>query len=211
MPTFIDERGDTGLLGETNSEFFQLAAVWIPTQESADAFSEAVRNLKNELNLPPHYEFKFSKCLSHPDRIEAFLRTALLFDFRFAFHSWNKKQNPKKRGSEVQTECVDRVVDLLKPAYSDFYRHHVFQNKKRYREKILVDNNDDRSFLRIIENSFRKIELLDLPKTHMTISARFRESKTEVGIQLADIIVGACGLYLDGRGVFYEMIAERCL
>jgi hypothetical protein len=211
MPTFIDERGDTGLLGETNSEFFQLAAVWIPTQEEADAFSDAVVNLKKQLGLPPKYEFKFSKCLGHPDRIEAFLKIALLFDFRFAFHSWDKNQSPDKRGFEIQTECVNQVAERLKTVYSAYFVQHFLQSKKRYREKILVDKNDDNSFLKLIEKSFRKIELQDSPKTHLAISARFRDSQTEMGIQLADMIVGSCGLHIDGYSVFYEMVASRCL
>jgi hypothetical protein len=63
MPTFIDESGDTGH-SPTSLPYFRLAAVWIPSLAEANAFREAVRQLRQnrpDLHLEEDFEFKFAK------------------------------------------------------------------------------------------------------------------------------------------------------
>src|SRR5439155_11691214 len=83
MPTFIDESGDTGH-ARHSLPYFRLAALWLPTLEDAEAFREAVRDLRKGLNLDQAFEFKFSRTGAFPKRRRAFLKLALHHKFGFA-------------------------------------------------------------------------------------------------------------------------------
>lgn len=207
MPTFIDERGDTGSKPDSDP-YFQLAAVWLPDQELVEGFRTGMRLLRQELRLPQDYEFKFAKTWSHSARREAFFRLALEFPFRFAFASLDKSLPVCMGWNHVQIHqaVVTELAASLRSLYLSQLR---LSGRKRLGEPVTVDDNQDANFLRIIKETFRGIGKGETPPADLIGKVRFRESGAEDLLQLADMVAGANGANVDGNSVWYRMISDR--
>ena len=91
----------------------------MPTLGDADRFRENVRHLRRERGLRTNYEFKFSKTHSSSERREAFFRTALAQEFRFAVSSIDKTKYGWESAcrAEQYWACTTELSALLRPIY----------------------------------------------------------------------------------------------
>lgn len=207
MPTFLDESGDTGHARDS-LPFFRLAAVWVPTLSATDAFRADVRQLRRDLHLDGAFEFKFARTHATPDRRHAFLICALRHPFRFSFCGIDKTLGHWRTASsgEQHWATATAVSACLRSVY-----HETEQLAHPLREQILVDDNGDQSFLRKITEAFRGLRSRLHPNASMVRNPRFRGSSPDEMMQLADMVCGATGAYLDGDPTWYFLIRERCL
>jgi hypothetical protein len=207
MPTFIDERGDTGTRPDSDSHF-QLAAVWLPNQEVVETFRTRMRTLREEQKLPQDYEFKFAKTWTQLARREAFFRFALDFPFRFAFASLDKRSAgcTDRTHAQIHQAVVTELAATLRPLYLSHLRQ---TGLRRLGEPVTVDDNQDGSFLKIIKETFRGIGKGETPPADLIGKVRFRGSGAEDLLQLADMVVGACGANVEGNPDWYRLILDR--
>jgi hypothetical protein len=209
MPTFIDESGETGLV----SPYFRLAAVWLPTQEAAEAYRECVRRFQRECGLEG-YEYKFSKTTQW-DRREAYYRTAMQHPFRFAVAAVNK-QHPVWRaagGPVIHRACVASLAAAFCPVYlgEEDRRAAAGGGRQPLNELVVVDDNKDRDFLGLIKAKFREMRSGVKPGGALVGKVKFRGSGPDELLQLADMVCGAVGKHLDGDSTWYNSISDRDL
>jgi hypothetical protein len=205
MPTFLDESGETGLT-RSSSPFFRLSGVWMP-RSVEDEFRASIRDLRRALGVPGRFEFKFARTHSSHERRRGFLDTALQFPFRFAFCSIEKRRGrwasaPK---AEIHWAAATSLSVGLRPVY-----HEAEKMTFPLRDSLIVDDNGDAAYLRKVENAFRGLKSNIVPQEPLVLKPRFRDSHKEEGLQLADMVCGACGARADGDSVWFDLISERC-
>jgi len=208
MPTFIDESGDIGSVRSGGKSYFRLAAVWIPTLDDAEYFRDSIRQLRRDLGLRSSYEFKFVSSHHQPERREAFFQTALAHPFQFAVCAIDKSTGYWKRasGSEQQWATTVSLAVLMRNTY---LQSEVLLGPP-LREPIIVDDNEDREFLRVVTRSFRGLSSVARPGSSLVGQVAFRSSAAEDVLQLVDMVCGATGAFLDGDDPsWYRMIADR--
>jgi len=210
MPTFIDESGDTGLVDRGGKPYFRLAAVWLPTLDHAEAFREAVRKLRQTLGIRAAYEFKFASTHSYPDRRQAFYSMALDHEFRFTVCSIDKTADywNTASGDEQHWASATTLAVWLRDVYVEAEQTH----GAPLREPVIVDDNADGSFLKIVTKAFRGLNSKNSPGISLVGAVTFRKSRAEEVLQLADMVCGAVGAHLDGNdSAWYKLIAGRNL
>lgn len=207
MPTFIDESGDTGH-ASGSLPYFRLAALWMPSLTIAEDFRAGVRHLRRTLHLDESLEFKFSRTHAYPARRDAFLRCALRHPFHFSFCGIDKTQGHWRTapGKEQHWAAATSLAACLRSVY-----RQAESPAHPLREPILVDDNEDQSFLKAIAAAFRGLRSPLHPNAGLVGKPRFRGSAPDEVMQLVDMICGATGAYLDGDPTWYELIQERCV
>ncbi|HTU91768.1 MAG TPA: DUF3800 domain-containing protein [Gemmataceae bacterium] len=210
MPTFIDESGDTGFTKNGGKPYFRLAAVWVPSLDQAEAFRQAIRQLRRDLGLRVDYEFKFYNTHKHPEQRRNFLTAALLQPFRFTVCSLDKTAAYWNTaiGAEQQWACATTLAVHLRAVY-----HRSEQEKGvPLREPVIVDSNSDGNYLNIVKQAFRGLQSKGRPGSSLVGKVRFRKSEPDEMLHLADMVCGAVGSHLDGEdSAWYQMIIERDL
>jgi hypothetical protein len=207
MPTFIDESGDTGH-SRDSSRFFRLSAVWLPTQAAAAAFRTSIRHARQQLGLPKAYEFKFVLTYRHPSHREALLKAASEHGFRFAACSIDKTAAywANAPATTLHQSAATSLATDLKSLY------HLEEAKKcPLREPIFVDNNQDKSFLACIDGAFKSLRSKVMPAKPMVAHAKFRDSKADEMLQLADLVCGCFGADVDGDHYWFGRIEQHCV
>lgn len=209
MPTYIDESGDTGN-HPSSAPYFRLAAVWVATLEEERDFEDKVALLREQLGLADTYEFNHSRTHSLPHQRRAFLREALKIQFRFIVSNIDKRETywGRTNSAERLRACGTDLAANLRQAY------HEAEELRRepLRELVVVDDNQDRTFLRIVKAQFRSLRSRTFPDQSMTDKINFRKSSPLAMLQLADMVCGVTGDLLDGKDPsFYEMIRGRDL
>jgi len=216
MPTFIDESGDTGLCHESGSSHFRLAAVWTPAHESAEVIRRAIRDARHAIGVRTDYEFKFAHTWSHPERREAFFKAAMNHEFRFAFASLDKNCGfncSRELARFCHWATTTELAATLRPVYLRSYlARRETDQPKPFQELVVVDDNRDKEFLKIVKTQFRGLgQSLD-PKVSLVGKVKFGNSAPEELTQLADMVCGACAAMADGKErKWYKLIAERDL
>jgi len=202
MPTFIDESGDTGQ-SEDSKPYFRLAAVWLP---EPDRFREAIRLLKRDLGRRSNFEFKFAKTHSLPDDRRRFFQLAMDLQMRFSVCSITKRGYWRNASSkELHWATATSVsVDM-----GEFYKQFDTPDCQ-FCDPILVDQNDDRSFLKAIKMAFKAFKSRHHDSL-LTEPPRFRKSHTDEALQLTDMVCGAAGANLDGDCEWWKIIESGCL
>jgi len=208
MPTYIDESGDTGRTRDGGTPYFRLAAVWIPTIDDAQRFREQIRHLRLQIALRADYEFKYAKTHTRPERRKAFFNTALAQEFRFAVSSIDKTKNEwnsADRG-ELHWACTTELAALLRPLY-----HRAEQHRSApLRERVVIDDNSDHTFLVQLKRQFRGLRSSRWDGSSLVDKVSFRDSAVDELLQLADMVCGAVGDFVDGSDwTWYNLIAER--
>ncbi len=206
MPTFIDESGDTGHATDS-LPYFRLAAVWIRDSDTANSFRDKVRDLRRRMRLDSSFEFKFSKTHGHHDRRQAFFAIAMEHEFKFSFCGINKTTGYWSTASSAEQHwaAATCLAACLKSTYLE-----AECPDRSLREPILVDDNDDQSFLKTVNKAFGGLKSRLRPNSPMTIAARFRGSKSDEVMHLADMICGAAGAFVDGEKYWYGLVKCRC-
>ena len=207
MPTFIDESGDTSHSRDAKP-FFRLAAVWVPVA-AADPFRAAVADLRAGLGLPADFEFKFHRTWSYPDRRVGFLNAARAAGFRFAVAAIDKRSGPWRRADsgEMHYWAAMSLATVVCPLLAERER----AAGRRLAESVTVDRNDDRGYLQSIRHAFAGLRLMTVPAGPFTDTPRFRDSRSDSLLQLADMVCGAAGAALDGDPTWYVSIAAHGL
>jgi hypothetical protein len=196
MPTFIDESGETGEV----SPYFRLAAVWLPTQAAVEAYRATIQEVQRQLGLEG-YEFKFRKT-ARPERRAAYFKAAMGHPFRFTVASVDK-QHPDWRAAGravIHWACVVSLASSLRHTYleEEARRAGAGGGSHPLNELVVVDDNRDGAFLTLIKNKFREMPSGVRKGSPLVGKVKFRGSGPDELIQLADMVCGAVGAYLDG-------------
>jgi hypothetical protein len=155
VPTFIDESGETGQV----SPYFRLAAVWLPTQATVEAYRAGIRQFQQKAGLAG-YEYKSSRSLSQERRI-AYFQAAMGYPFRFAVASVDK-QDPEWRaagGSVMHWACAVSLAVSLRTVYLEEEARRAATGGRHHplNELVVLDNNQDGKFLAVIKQKFREL------------------------------------------------------
>lgn len=209
MPTFLDESGDPGD-GEGSSTYFRLCAVSVPTEVVAERIRAEIRTTRTGAGRGAAYEFKYSKTRHLPELRRAFFESVLRHDFRFATVSIDKR----RLAGEISTVGICQwlattaLATILRPMYVSRYE----SAPAMYRpEAVTADDNRDGEFLGTLKESFRGLGTLDSPRRVLIDEVRFRNSRADEMLQLADMLCGAVGAAIDGSSASYSMVATRDL
>ncbi len=207
MPTFIDESGDTGLW-PLGSSHFRLAAVWLPIR-SVEEYRKDIQKWQDSIGLPSGFEFKFAKSARHPERTISYFAKAKEYPFRFAFASIDKRSDNWKLATAQELHCgtIVQLAATLRPLYFKQF----LESEIAVKESIYVDNCENVDFLKVVKGKFRELGKSETPPMHLIDAVRYRGSKPDPLIQLADMVCGACGANEDGKSSSYNTIAERDL
>lgn len=214
MPTFIDESGDTGWkLGSL--PYFRLAAVWMPTFAAAEACRASIQAVRVQLGMKADEEFKFARTARWSERRREFFRAALRHEFRFVVCAYDKHRLPafSVEKSEFHWGCAVTLASYLR----DTYRHAeqlkgVEAGKPTLLDElVVVDDNQDNDFLRTIKIAFRALASGWRPGGKLVGKVKFRGSSPDEMLQLADMVIGAVGEWIDGDSTWYDLISARSL
>ena len=191
----MDESGDAGFkLGQGSSRFFVIALVVFETYEAAEQVSERIQALRQRLQLRPEFEFKFNKSNDY---------------FRLQF-----LEAMRDLPFTVRSIVVDKQglrSDVLRRDREKFYGYfarQVLEHNAGYIQgaKLRVDGSGDREFKRAFSSYLRR-EL-----GSVLADCKFRDSKTDDLIQLADMVAGATRRAFDldkQDDSFYERIRHK--
>jgi hypothetical protein len=209
MPTFIDESGETGAV----SPYFRLAAVWLPTQKAAENFRAGIQAFQQQEGLTG-YEYKFSKT-TQPDRRTAYFREVTKHPFRFHVACVDKK-HPQWRaagGSVIHWACAVSLAGSLRSVYLQEELRQAAEGgtNRPLAELVIVDDNQDGDYLNIIKQKFRELDSGVRPGGALVGKVKFRGSGPDELLQLADMVCGAVGTYIDGDPQWYNMISAHAL
>ena len=206
MPTYIDESGDTGH-SKDSMPFFRLAAVWVPSLDEAEALREEIRRFRQEIQLPQTYEFKFGKSHNQPERRRGFFQAARRREFRYAVCSIAKTGEYWRKASSEDLYWA--AATTLSVAMRSIYLQ-AENPTKALDDPIFVDDNGDRKFLKAIATAFRGLKSRYHEQLPIVRKPEFRDSQTDELIQLADMLCGATGAFLNGDPTWHDMVKMNC-
>lgn len=178
MLIFIDDSGDPGFKIEKGSSLvFVIACVIFDDELEAEKTAVAIKELRRKLKKSDNFEFKFNKA-NREFRLK-FLEHISRFKFRFR---------------AIVFEKTKIKSDELKTSKQSFYNYaikmvlkHNFGTIKE--AKIRLDGHGDRIYKREIIRYLRKE--LNNRENRIFQKLQFVDSKSNVLIQLADMIAGA--------------------
>jgi hypothetical protein len=178
MLVFIDDSGDPGFkFNKGSSKYFVIALVIFSDELEAEKAAVAIKELRREMGFPDNVEFKFHK--SSDKTKESFLRKVKSFKFT------------------IRSLVVDKTMirsDELKNNKNSFYSYAIKMVLKHndgeiLNAKIKIDGSGDRIFKRNFMTYLRKE--LNSGERKIMKNCRLVDSKTNVLIQMADMIAGS--------------------
>lgn len=203
MLVFLDDSGDPGFkVGKGSTACFVIALVIFDDNLEAERCAVAIKELRRELSLSDAYEFRFNGS-SQKIRL-AFLKRVAKFTFRVRAIVMDKR---KIYGRE------------LRSSKESFYRYAVKTVLKysfgRIRAaRLKIDGHGDREFRRELQAYLRREIGSAKPGNPSVISdLKIVDSKTNVLIQLADMVAGTLRRHAEGvkedRKLYRAAIARR--
>ena len=194
MLVLIDESGDPGFkLKRGSSSHFVVSMVVFTNTDEAERCSAAIQALQKKLRVYP--EFKFSKCKAEVR--DQFFACVKEFDF------------------SIYTLVVPKA-DIYNPTLrsdSDKFYNYFVQKLLSHHQQLLVnarikiDESGDKEFKKELITYLRRMTNHDSIK-----SVKFKPSKNDHLIQLADMVVGAIArLYSDKKdnARWHSMLASK--
>ncbi len=184
MIIFIDESGDPGFkVAKGSSKSFVISLIIFNDEIDAEETALEIKKLKRDLVKSQDFEFKFNKC--NKELRQIFLKAVQNCNFRI-------------RSIVVQKEKIYSA--FLRQSKAGFYNYvlkKVLENNNDSIKdaKIRLDSSGERLFRQSLTTYLRKNLNSKDKKTMKNI--RFRDSKKDVLIQLADMIVGSIRKYYD--------------
>lgn len=178
MLIFIDDSGDAGFkLDRGSSKFFVISAVIFNDDLEAEKTAVAIKELRRKLKFPDDVEFKFNKS-SKKTRVE-FLRAVVEYKFR------------------IRSIVIDKALIYsyeLKEDKNSFYSYAIksllkYNNNSILNASIKIDGSGDRVFRRNFLAYLRRN--LNSKQSKIVKNCKLAESKSNVLIQLADMIAGS--------------------
>jgi len=194
MIIFIDESGDAGFkIEKGSSKNFVVVIIIFEDELDAEETALIIKKLRRNLKKPDGFEFKFNK-----------MDKKLRLNFLDAI----KKCKFKIRAIVIQKEKIySQTLKSSKDKFYNFVMKEVLKNNnnKIKNAKIRLDGRGERTFKRNLATYLRKS--LNDEKKLIIKDLKFRNSKNDVLIQLADIIAGAINKsYDDKKGDSKEYI-----
>jgi hypothetical protein len=197
---FIDDSGDPGFkVTKGSSAVFVIALVIFDDPLDAEETALKIKRLRQKLNRPEKFEFKFNKCSK---------------DFRCMF--LNTITGARFRVRAIVMPKNNIYGKELRRSKESFYNYAIKMVLKHSDNtiidaKIRIDGHGDRKFKQAMNNYLRK-ELNSPGKTIFT-NLKIIDSKENVLIQLADMVAGAIhrSYYNDktDKDLYKSMIAEK--
>lgn len=178
MIIFIDDSGDPGFkIDKGASEYFVIACVIFPDDLEAEKTAVAIKELKRELGFNDNIEFKFNKS-SKKVRL-SFLTKITKFNFKIR--------------ALVMDKSIIRSQELRNNKNS-FYSYAIksvleHNGGNILNAKIKIDGSGDRKFRKSFLTYLRK--QLNMGNRKIMEQCRLVDSKTNVLIQMADMVVGS--------------------
>ena len=184
MIIFIDESGDAGFkTSKGSSNTFVIVLVIFDDELEAEETALRIKKLRRELNKTDRFEFKFNKCDKH-------IRTIFL----------NTIKSSKFRIRAIVFKKAMIYSSHLRTSKDSFYNFSLKQvlehnNETIINAKIRLDGSGERTFRNKLVVYLRKNLNSETKKVMKNL--KFRDSKKDVLIQLADMIAGAIRRYYD--------------
>lgn len=184
MIIFIDESGDPGFkISRGSSPHFVIALIVFNEDLDAEETALKIKKLKRKLKKTDKFEFKFNGC--NRSLREAFLQEIKDSTFKIRAIVFNK----------------ETMYSLhLRTTKEDFYNFSLRQvlehnNNTIKNAKIRLDGRGERIFRQRLSVYLR--QYLNSRTKRVIKNLRFRDSKNDVLIQMADMISGAIRRYYD--------------
>ncbi len=184
MLVFIDDSGDAGFkLGKGSSNFFVISAIMFNDNLVAEKTAVRIKEIRREMNFSDHVEFKFNK--SRRVVREKFLKTINCFNFKIRSIIVNKKNI---RSLELKNNKESFYSYFIKTLLK-------FNNNSISDASIKIDGSGDRTFRRSFLAYLKK--QLNSKEIKIIKHCELVNSKNNVLIQMADMIVGSIRRYYD--------------
>ncbi len=178
MIIFIDESGDAGFkIEKGSSKTFVVSLVIFDDELDAEETALKIKKFRRSIKKPDYFEFKFNKC--NKEIKIGFLKTVCNSKFRV-------------RSIVVQKEKI--YSHTLRRSKDKFYSYIIKEVLKNNNDtiknaKIKLDGLGERAFRRSLQTYLRKH--LNADNKPIINNLRFCDSRTNVLIQLADMVTGA--------------------
>jgi hypothetical protein len=184
MLVFIDESGDPGIKS-ASSPYFVVTLVWFEENDAANDVDDRIHLLRQELNLPEHFEFHFSKIKA--DFRRAFLRAVAPYEFFYMSMVVNKR-NLSGSGFGYPDSFYKWTVGI------------VFEDAKAYLDSatVVIDGSGNREFKRQFQTYLRRRSANSSGKNKIS-KIKIQNSASNNLIQLADMICGAIARYYTNK------------
>ena len=206
--TFIDESGEAGL-SEGSSPYYRLAAVCFEQPGHIDSYRLALDQLKAILNVSPCFEFHFAR-MNHKRKLE-FFEAVARENFRFVVSSFDKniQINHKLKKEEIYESCIGGLVRQLEPVYREAELQK--EGVGGLNEKIVFDQCGDANFMRCLKASFWRLKSARGENKKLVADIKPGKSVVEIGVQLADMLCGPTGRYLEGDDLYFNLIRHKLI
>ena len=178
MLVFIDDSGDPGFkLNKGSSKVFVISCVIFDDELEAEKTAVAIKEFRRKMKFPDTMEFKFNK--SSRKIRKGFLTEISKYKFRI-------------RAIVMQKEKIYSWE--LKKSKESFYSYAIkmvlkYDNKTLKNAKIKLDGHGERIFRRKLTTYLRRE--LNVRQKKVVSQLRFVNSKTNVLIQMADMVAGS--------------------
>lgn len=206
MSTFVDESGDIGP-GEKSTPYFRIAAVWFHDSSTIQAYLDVINQLKTTLGVSQNFEFHFAR-INHERRM-AFFMAVSDQPFYYAVVSFEKRTFDRKTLTKeaIRETSVAGLVNCLEGWY---LTEETCRNEDSgLKEKIVFDECNDQSYIRLLKHKFRDLSSTRGPKKKLIGTIRPGKSSADPCLQLADMVCGAVGRHLDGDSRYYPLLKTK--
>lgn len=177
MIIFIDEAGDAGFkVPQGSTPVFVVALVIFDEEVEAEKTAASIKDLKKQMHKSDQFEFKFNKS-SKEVRLK-FLRNVAKCRFRVRAIVFTKK-------SIYSLNLRSNKESFYSYAVKSVLKHN---NNSIRNAKIRIDGLGENSFRKSLHAYLRKE--LNTEAGQVLDNLRFRDSKKDVLIQLADMVAG---------------------
>lgn len=210
MLIYIDGSGDFGLTekhieGGSSSEYYCLGV--IATKTSYQALNEQVNLLRKKYErefsqrLPE--EFKYTKMNKNArEYICSFLRKSPFEMYLLILIKRDKKGKVAKWNKAGISEPI-LVREILSHLIEVLFLNPEYKLNTDEKIDIYFDDNLHTEHSKMLERQTRRIS------NKITIH-KAQDSRNNVGVQLADVLAGACFHYMNGQKEPFQMLIDKC-
>ncbi len=191
MIVFIDESGDPGFkTAKGSTRHFVVALVIFDNELDAEETALKVKRLRQSLNKSDRFEFKFNKC--NKDLREKFLQEVRNCPFRIRAIVFDKE-------SVYSGHLRSKKEDFYNFALRQVLEHN---GSTVINAKVRIDGRGEKQFRQQLTTYLRKS--INSDSRRVIDNLRFRDSKTDVLIQTADMVAGSIRRYYDKKSNDWE-------
>ncbi|MGV8085456.1 MAG: DUF3800 domain-containing protein [Candidatus Bilamarchaeum sp.] len=210
MLIYIDGSGDFGLTekhieGGSSSDYYCLGV--IATKNSYSELSEQVKNLRakyeKEFSKRLPEEIKYTKMNKNAreyvcsflrkSQFEMYLLILIKRDDYGKIAKWNKAGISEPI---LVRELLSHLIEVL-------FLNPEYKLNTNEKVDIYFDDNLHAEHSKMLERQIRRIS------NKITIH-KPQDSRNNVGVQLADVLAGACFHYMNGQKEPFEMLIDKC-